>query len=70
VARLDLNDIHREHVKAILDDAKANGKEKKSHLRQELVRLHPGLDEQTIVRNGKVYKAIEYLIDDLGSYGD
>jgi len=74
MARVDLNTITRDQVLEIVERGKGLGKDKnprdrRDHVRQELSLAHPELESTTIVRNGKTYNAMDYLLGDVESYG-
>jgi len=69
MAGLDLKDIRREDVEALVEDAKVKNKDKKDHVKTELKRQFAGLENLRVVRNGQVYNALDYLMEDIESYG-
>lgn len=63
--------VSREEVVEVLSRAPTSTKRaRRQFLRVELERLHPGLAELKIRRNGEVYNALDYLESDLVSYGE
>jgi hypothetical protein len=61
--------ITRDVIATKLKEAKEKKKPKKDYIRQELMRENPGIETLTIVRNGSVYNVLDYLMEDLESYG-
>ena len=61
--------VTREEIFAIVEDARSKNKNKKTHVRAELVKRYPDLEGQTIRRNGHTYNVLDYLLDDVESYG-
>ena len=61
--------ISRQQVYDIVGRAKASKKKKDSFVRQELQKLYPELISATVRVNGVVYNALDYLQQDIDSYG-
>lgn len=59
----------RTEIAGLVDEARAQRKNRAVHVRDRLEKLHPELVGQTIRRNGNSYNAIDYIVGDLGSYG-
>jgi len=70
MAGIELKEVTRETIKDLVVDAKNKSKDKKTHIRQELMRTHPGIEALTVRRNGQVYNALDYLMEDVESYGE
>ncbi len=69
MARLELGDIKRNEVDGIVREAHNTGKNKKDHLKNELRRRYPGIEDLRIKRGNTVYNALDYLAEDAESYG-
>lgn len=69
MARLEQT-ITRADVDKHVKQAHKDKKNKKDHVRQELIRENPGIENVTIVRNGSVYNALDYLMEDIDTYGE
>jgi hypothetical protein len=61
--------ITRSEVHALVEEARAQKKNKAAHVRGRLEEQYPDLKGQTVRRNGFTYDAIEYLMGDIESYG-
>ena len=70
MAGLDLKQITRAHIGDLVKDAKKKNKNKQIHIKAELTRQYPGIEAMTIKRNGSVYNALDYLMEDVESYGE
>ncbi len=60
--------ITRDEVAEIVADAKVKGRNKEAHVRLKLTQKYPGIEDAVVRRNGRVYKVLDYLADDLDSY--
>jgi hypothetical protein len=68
MAGVELKDITRDKVSELVKDAKKKNKNRKIHVREELTRQYPGIETITIKRNGSVYNALDYLMEDVEAY--
>lgn len=68
MARLRTFTLPRDEVEKHVKEAKKQNKNRHQFVREELIKEYPGIETQTIVRNGKVYKVLDYLMDDIDSY--
>ena len=69
MAGVDLNVVQRGEVQGIVREAQNTGRDKKQHLKSELKRRYPGIENVRIKRGGTVYNALDYLAEDSDSYG-
>ena len=69
MAGVDLSQIRREEVGNIVRGARNAGKEEKTHLKSELTKRYPGIENATVRRNGRVYPVLDYIAEDSESYG-
>jgi len=67
---LELRAITRDQISGMVKDAKKKNKNKRIHVREELIRQYPNIESATIKRNGSVYNVIDYLMEDIDSYGE
>jgi len=66
---VDLSIITRDEVANIVKEARDTGRDKKVHLQAELERRYPGVSNATIRVGGIVCNALDYLVEDVESYG-
>lgn len=66
---MKIKDLTREEIFTLVEEARAQHKNRATHVRQRLEALHPELMGQTLRRNGRTYNAIDYILGDIDSYG-
>lgn len=59
----------RDDVAGYVDEAGALAVDVTAHVRECLIRDYPGIDTRKIRRNSHEYILLDYLLDDLESYG-
>lgn len=59
----------RAEIAVFVSEARAQRKNRATHVRSQLEKLHPELVGKMIRRNGNSYNAIDYILGDLNSYG-
>lgn len=62
--------LDRGEVYELIQEAKRGNKDRNSYVKEKLTERYPDLVTTTIVRNGHIYKALDYLELDLDSYGN
>ena len=60
--------VSRDEVARIVTAAHNAGLDRGAHVRDELKRRYPGIENATVRRNGRVYSVLDYLTEDLESY--
>lgn len=61
--------LKRDDIADFIDDSRKKKKNKKNHVRDKVEENFPELVGKTIRRNNRTYNAIDYLLEDLESYG-
>lgn len=63
-----LEDITREEVQDLITTARNTGQDEQAYVRAQLTQRYPGIENLTVRRGGSVYSALDYLVEDTGSY--
>jgi hypothetical protein len=66
---LDRLNLTRDEVALIVDDARQKKRNIRVHVREKLAERYPGIENLKIRRNGRTYRVLDYLEEDLSSYG-
>lgn len=61
--------VKREDIRAMVEDARDKRKNRANHVRSLVESQYPELVGKQVKRGAQMYDAIDYIIDDLESYG-
>ena len=65
---MSANLVTREEVAALVLHAYNTGQDRGAYVRSVLTQRYPGIENQTMRVNGKVYSVLDYLVEDMNSY--